>query len=69
MLLPLLLLVRLLLLLLLLLARVSLLLLLLLLLMPMHELLRALPLLEHFEIPSLRTAAVPPTISMPRLYR
>lgn len=39
----------------------------LLLLMELQELLRTLPLLEHFEIPSLRTAAVPPTISMLRL--
>lgn len=39
----------------------------LLLLMELQELLLTLPLLEHFEIPSLRTAAVPPTISMLRL--
>lgn len=39
----------------------------LLLLVELHEMLLTLPLLEHFEIPSLRTAAVPPTISMLRL--
>lgn len=37
------------------------------LLMPL--VLLTLPLLEHLEIPSLRTAAVSPTISMSRLYR